>query len=106
MNVQHQKQNGNKSIIFPMKHGKTYFYHLSSLILVLYYSGIKPESFTEYYQQNKYLNDIKAIPSPICSHCNQEETILHLLLTCPVTNPFLQKITKLAKKEQHNFTIY
>ena len=40
----------------------------------------------------KYLYTIKAIPSPICSYCNQDETIVHLLWTCPATSSFLQKI--------------
>ena len=40
----------------------------------------------------KYLFTINAIPSPICSYCNQEETIIHLLWTCSATNSFLQKV--------------
>ena len=40
----------------------------------------------------KYLHTIKAISSPLCSYCNQEETIIHLLWSCPLTNSFLQKL--------------
>ena len=40
----------------------------------------------------KYLYTIKVIPSPLCSYCNQEETIIHLLWTCAATNSFLQRI--------------
>ena len=40
----------------------------------------------------KYLQTIKAIPSSLCCFCNQEETIIHLLWTCPATKYFLQKL--------------
>ena len=41
---------------------------------------------------NKYLYILKAIRSPFCSYCNQEETIIYLLWTCPATNTVLQKL--------------
>ena len=40
----------------------------------------------------KCLQTIKAIPSSLCCFCNQEETIIHLLWTCPATKYFLQKL--------------
>ena len=41
----------------------------------------------------KYLHIIKVSDSPQCSYCtDQDETVSHLLWSCPVTQSFLQKI--------------
>ena len=41
---------------------------------------------------NKYLYIIKAIPSPLCTYCDSDETITHLLWSCSTTQTFLQKV--------------
>ena len=43
----------------------------------------------------KYLYTIKAIPSPLCPYCDEEETITHLLWACSTTKSFLQKVQSL-----------
>ena len=52
----------------------------------------------------KYLYTIKAIPSPICSTCDQEETITHLLWTCPITKSFLQKVQSWLRRRDINIS--
>ena len=51
----------------------------------------------------KYLYQIKTIDSPICTNCNQEETLTHLLWTCPTTQEFLQTVQSWLKR--NNITV-
>ena len=51
----------------------------------------------------KYLYTIKAIDSPLCTSCYQEETLIHLLWACPSTQQFLQKIQSWLKR--NNITV-
>ena len=39
-----------------------------------------------------YLYKIKVTDSPRCTTCNQEETLVHMLWTCPQTRFFIQQI--------------
>ncbi len=40
----------------------------------------------------KYLNQINAIDSPLCLTCRQDETITHMLWSCPETQTFLNTV--------------
>ena len=40
----------------------------------------------------KYLHTLKLIENSSCSSCDQEETLIHMLWTCPATQSFLNKI--------------
>ena len=40
----------------------------------------------------KYLYKLKLIDSPLCSFCDQEETLIHMFWTCATTQLFLNKL--------------
>ena len=87
------RPNGKIFTIFKTRLGNIYFYHLLSINTVLHYNGwFQTRVIHRILPTKKYLQTIKAVPSSLCSYCYQEETIIHLLWTCPTTQSFLQKL--------------
>ena len=52
-----------------------------------------------------YLHKIKVNDSPLCTTCNEEETLIHMLWTCPQTKLFIQQIRDLFMSKHINFII-
>ena len=62
----------------------------------------KEKSFLNFYmkcyQPNKRLKEMKKVQSSSCTYCGQEESNMHLVYFCPVTNGIIIWLGNLLRK--------